>query len=147
MSTFHPEIDGYSHAKMISIATPRLWILLGHVPATMCMSACVHLCLCAWVCVCVCVCMGVHVCVRGCVCVYVCMSMYVWISKICVYVFVWYTYVFAYACHHWMNFFYLYSSWCAVTLHLAYDYPSQVSNDTVLIRLYNIHYYYSLQDR
>ena len=31
------------------------------------------------------------------------------------------------------EFFYLYSSWCAVTLHLAYDYPSQVSNDTALI--------------
>ena len=39
---------------------------------------------------------------------------------------------------------YLYSSWCAVTLHLAYDCPSQVSNDTALMPMYNIHCYYSL---
>ena len=43
------------------------------------------------------------------------------------------------------EFFYFYSSWCAVTLHLTYDYPSQVSNDTASIHMYNIHYYYSLQ--
>ena len=80
MSAFHPEIDGYSHAEMISMATvtkiPRLWILLGLVPVTMCMSACVHLCLRAWACMCVCV--YEHVCMdikNMCVCVrivYVC---------------------------------------------------------------------------
>ena len=118
MSTFHPEINGYSHAEMISMATvTRLWILLGHVPVTMCMSACVHLCLCAWACVCVCVCVCVyeHVCMdikNMCVCVrmvYIC---------VCV---------------------------CELPLHEFFDYPSQVSNDTALIRLYNIHFYYSLQ--
>jgi len=86
---------------------------------------------------CVCVCVSVRACMYG-YQKYVCMCSY----------------------HHHMvyvcacvcllplgEFFYLYSSWCAVTLHLAYDYPSQVSNDTALIRMYYIHYYYSLQDR
>ena len=138
MSTFHPEIDGHSHADIISIATVtkiwRLWIWLGHVPVTMCMSACVHLS----------VCMGV----RTCVCVRT--SMYVWILKICGYVFISSSYgirmcLCIRVTIRWI--FYLYSSWCAVTLHLPYDYPSQVSNDTASIRMYNIHYYYSLQDR
>ena len=93
-------------------------------------SVCIGVCVC--VCVCVCVWARAHVCIdikNMCVCVcivYVC-------AGVCVLPF--------------DEFFYLYSYGCAVTLHLAYDYPSQVSNDTALIRMYNIHYYYSLQDR
>ena len=68
MSTFHPEIDGHSHADIISMATVtkirRLWIA--------CASDYVHECMCASVCV--------HG--RAHVCVCVCASMYVWISKI-----------------------------------------------------------------
>ena len=98
-----------------------------------CASDYVHECVCAWAraCVCVCVC--------ACVCVCVFTSMYVLISKIIMFVCVRMVYVCACVCV--LQFFYLYSSWCAVTLYLAYDYPSQVSNDTALIRMYNIHYY------
>ena len=140
MSTFHPEIDAHSHDDMIYMATvtkiPRLWIWLRHVPVTMCMSACVHLCLCAWACVCLCVC--VCVCVCECVCKHVCMD----IKNMCMCL-----YGICMCSCMGVEFFYLYSYGCAVTLHLMYDYPSQVSNDAALIHMYNIHYYYSLQDR
>ena len=81
---------------------------IGHVLVTMCM--------CAWACVCV--------------CVRVCEHVYMDIKHMCVCVCM----VCVCACASIRQIFYLYSYWCAVTLHLVYDCPSQVSNDTAYVQ-------------
>ena len=134
MSTFHQEIDGHSHDDMITMATvtkiPRLWIWLGHVPVTMCMGACVHL----WLCIHGRVCVHVRTRTYG-YQKYVCICSYGIRMCLCIRVTI-----------RWIFSFVQFR--CAVTyVYLPYDYPSQVSNDTALIRMYYIHYYYSLQDR
>ena len=62
-----------------------------------------------------------------CVCEHVCMDIKNMFVCVCM----------VYVCARvWVDeFFYLYSYECAVTLYPAYDYPSQVSNDTALIRI------------
>ena len=79
------EIDGHSHADIITHGNGYQDTKIMDLTRA-CASDYVHECVCASVSVCmaVCVCVCVHARVCGCVC----SSMYVWISKICVHVFV-----------------------------------------------------------
>ena len=98
MSTFYPEIDGRSHGN--SYQDTKIMNLTGAGA-----SDYVHGCVCAFV----------TLCLWACVCVCACTRTCIWISKICVYVFVWYTYVLVYACCHLMKFLF----YSAVALRMS----------------------------